>query len=280
MINPGFIKYKAGQFLKSIALEKRWIGQADYTRFIILGRSRVGSNLLRGLLNDHRQIMVMGELFQNKNEIGWAMEGFPTNGRTRSMFLHQPIQFLQTKMWRNYPPEVTAVGFKLFYYHARDEEWAPIWQYLHDDTSLHVIHIKRQNILKTHLSRQRALASDKWITTADAARKENNGSSTQPIILDYETCLADFVNTRSWETEADATFADHPKLELFYEDLARDWQDQITRIQAFLGVNMEDVRPQTKKQRRQPLPELIANFDDLKARFADSPWSSFFEEAP
>jgi len=278
MISLGYLKYKIGQHLHSIALEKRWIGQADYVRFIILGRSRVGSNLLRGLLNDHSQIMVMGELFQNKNEIGWAMEGFPTNRRTKTVFLHQPVRFLKTKVWRHYPKGVTAVGFKLFYYHARDEAWSPVWEYLRKDTSLHIIHIKRRNILKTHLSRQRAMASDKWVKMEDVSRHVDNGTLAQPIMLDYEACLADFVNTRNWEIEADAYFADHPKIELFYEDFARDWQSQMTRVQDFLGVKFEDVRPQTHKQRSQSLPEIIANFYDLKTQFAGSAWEPFFDD--
>lgn len=278
MIKPGYLKYKTGQYLRSFALEKRWAGQADYTRFIILGRSRVGSNLLRGLLNDHSQIMVMGELFQNKNEIGWAMEGFPGDGRTTAMFLQQPVRFLERKMWRNYPQGITAVGFKIFYYHARDDAWAPVWPYLQADTALRVIHIKRRNVLKTHLSRQLALASDKWVKTAVAGPKPANGSLNQPITLNYEDCLADFENTRTWEKEADAFFADHPIIDLFYEDFAQDLAGQMKRMQTFLGVDYEDVRPQTEKQRRRPLRQTIANFDELKAQFADSPWSPFFDE--
>jgi hypothetical protein len=42
----------------------------DYTRFIILGRSRSGSNYLRGLLNSHRRIVAFGELFRSDEAIG------------------------------------------------------------------------------------------------------------------------------------------------------------------------------------------------------------------
>lgn len=276
MISPGYLKYKTGLAVKSFALEKRWTGQADYTRFLVLGRSRVGSNLLRGLLNDHSQIVVLGELFQNKDEIGWAMEGFPTNGRTKSMFLHQPVNFLEQKVWRNYPEGVTAVGFKLFYYHARDPAWAPVWDVLRADTALKIIHIKRRNILKTHLSRQTAMVSDKWVKTKQTTAK--NGTTPGKITLDYDACLADFENTRHWETEADAFFVDQAKIELFYEDLSQDWAQQIKRVQTFLGVPLADVRPQTHKQRSQPLRESIANFDTLKEQFANTDWAAFFEE--
>ena len=42
-----------------------------YGRFIILGRSRVGSNFLRSLLNAHSQIEVYGEIFRNREAMDW-----------------------------------------------------------------------------------------------------------------------------------------------------------------------------------------------------------------
>lgn len=270
----GYWKYQITEYLRSFALQRRWIGQADYTRFIVLGRSRVGSNLLRGLLNDHSQIVVLGELFQNKQAIGWAMDGFPTNGRTRQMFLQEPVPFLEEKVWRHFPQPVTAVGFKIFYYHARDRQWAAVWPYLQADTDLRVIHIKRRNLLNVHLSRKRAMVSDEWVNTA-AGKRTKVGA----ISLDYEECLQDFEQTRQYEVAADAFFAGHPKIDVIYETLAAGREQEMARIQSFLGVNQEVVTPQTFKQAKKPLSAAITNFETLKAQFAGSPWESFFEES-
>jgi len=272
MVSPGYLKYRTVQYVRHTALEKRWIGQSDYTRFIVLGRSRVGSNLLRGLLNEHSQIVVFGEIFQNKNEIGWAMEGFPTDARTLAFFRHQPVQLLGQKLWRNYPNDIKAVGFKVFYYHARDPEWTAVWDYLQQDANLHVLHIKRRNLLEVHLSRKRAMLSAEWVNTGGSTVK------VEAISLDYNECLADFEQTRTWEQEADSFFSQQAILELFYEDLAADTEHEMGRIQEFLGVNDESVKPQTNKQRKRPLAEAIANFQELKSQFAGSPWESFFDE--
>ncbi len=45
----------------------------NYTKFIILGRSRVGSNMLRSILNGHRGIISFGELFRRQGEVGWGI---------------------------------------------------------------------------------------------------------------------------------------------------------------------------------------------------------------
>ncbi len=273
MFKPGYIKYRTIQYLRYAALEKGWTGQADYTRFILLGRSRVGSNMLRGLLNAHSQIVTFGEIFQNKNEIGWAMEGFPRNGRAHQQFLHEPIQLLEQKLWRNYPAKIRAVGFKIFYYHARDPEWTAVWEHLRQDKTLRVLHLKRRNLLEVHLSRQRAMVSAEWVNTG-------GGTATKvgAVALDYAECLADFVQTRTWEREAETFFSDHPYLELVYEELAANPEQEMGRVQELLGVAYEAVQPQTHKQRQRPLADAIANFHELKAQFAGSPWESFFAE--
>lgn len=273
MLKPGYLKYRTIQYLRHTALEKRWLGRADYTRFILLGRSRVGSNMLRGLLNAHSQIVLFGEIFQNKDEIGWAMEGFPSNGRTQAMFRQQPAQLLEQKLWRNYPEQITAVGFKLFYYHARDAAWAPVWDYLRQNGDLRILHLKRRNLLQVHLSRKRAMLSSEWVRTAAAP-----AAKAGAVALDYAECLADFEQTRAWERQAETFFRHHTQLELIYEEVAANTAGEMGRVQQFLGAAQEAVQPQTHKQLQRPLAEAIANYDELKAQFSHSPWAVFFEE--
>lgn len=266
---------KAGlyPYFRNLALESGLMaGQTEYTKFIILGRSRVGSNFLRGLLNSHSQVTVFGELFQNKEEIGWALPGYYPSRKTRQLFHEAPVDFLESKVFTAFPEHTGAVGFKIFYYHAQDEKWKPVWDYLREMPDLKVIHMKRHNILKTHLSRQRAVKTDRWVNTN--GRREPQRS----ISLDYEKCLDDFIRTRAWEDAYDAYFAGNDTIEVMYEDLAADYQREIRRIQEFLGVNFEDVQPETYKQSRQPLSEAIANYCELRERFQQTPWSTFFEE--
>lgn len=247
-------------------------GHKDYERFIILGRSRSGSNFLRGLLNSHSQLVALGEIFQNQMEIGWAYPGYFQTRRDFSLFLNDPVKFLDTKVYKRFPRHIRGVGFKIFYYHAQTENWKPVWDYLRAQKSIKVIHIKRRNILRTHLSRKLASLESNWVNTIGS--QEDHRS----LRLDYQECLDDFIQTRGWERDFDQAFADHPITEIIYEDLAEDYMGEMERLQQFLGVNFEQVKPQTFKQSGQLLSQAISNYDDLKARFLGTPWESFFED--
>lgn len=267
------LKARSTPYLRTLALEKGLArGQTGYTRFLILGRSRVGSNFLRGLLNSHSQIAVFGELFQNKEAIGWAMPGYRQSRGLMALFHEQPVRFLEEKVFHPFPVDVAAVGFKLFYYHARDEAWQPVWDYLRAHTEIRVIHLRRENILKTHLSKQQAEMTDVWVNTEGVQEKRPG------VTLSYEGCLEAFTSTRRWEREAEAFFADHDRIDVVYERLAADYRTEVARIQAFLGAPPQPPAPQTFKQPDRPLSEAILNYGELKAQFAGTEWASFFVE--
>jgi LPS sulfotransferase NodH len=247
-------------------------GNLNYTRFIILGRSRSGSNFLRGLLNSHSQITVYGEIFQNQQSIGWALPGYRQSRTLMQQFHQEPVRFIETKVFHKFPSQIKAVGFKIFYYHAQDGNWGAVWEYLKDDQSIRVLHIKRRNILKTHLSRVRALQSDHWVNVT------GSNEVIQPVVLDYEDCLQDFNRTREWEIESDRLFATHPMLEIYYEDLAKDYQAIMYQVEELLGVAHEKLTPETFQQSSQPLSQSISNYADLKVRFQGTAWEEFFTE--
>jgi hypothetical protein len=83
---------------------------------------------------------------------------------------------------------------------------------LGNQRALKVIHIKRKNMLKTHLSLERALRRRGGWSDISGAGEDN-----MPISLDYEDCLKAFVDTREWEREYDAFFEDHDKIDVWYK---------------------------------------------------------------
>lgn len=254
------------RFMKSLT------GNMKYQKFIILGRSRSGSNYLRGLLNSHSQVHVFGEIFQNKDQVGWAMADYPQDERTLNEFRNQPLEFLDKRVFHKYPRHIRAVGFKIFYYHARDDRWLPVWEYLRSLEGLKVIHIKRKNILETHLSRQRAILTDRWFNLT--GEKEQAPS----VKLDYEECLNDFEQTRRMETETANFFMDHPVLNVYYEELSRETEHIMNDVMDFLNVQREVLKTETYKQSSQPLSSAIENYAELKSRFQNTPWIDFFSD--
>jgi LPS sulfotransferase NodH len=244
----------------------------SYTRFVILGRSRTGSNFLRGLLGSRGDVATLGEVFKNPAEIEWGTEDFPIGLGSGALYKRDPVAFLHRSVFRRMPLDVKAVGFKLFYYHARSGSRKRVWSHLRQLDGLRIIHIKRRNILRTCLSRERAARNGRWVAKAPSAAKQ------RPIELSIEHCEQEFIRTRRWERTFDCYFEAQPVYELIYEDLARDFTTQMTRIAAFLDLQPKHLEPQTYQQASLPLRDAISNFDELQDRFRATEWSEFFVE--
>lgn len=259
--------------VKSLALKFGILkGRQDYTRFIILGRSRTGSNFLRGLIKSNPAVITLGEVFRNQDAIDMDHPEFPINAATLNLYQTDPLRFYHEVVFRKAPAAIDAVGFKLFYYHARTAPFDQLWSELSRDTSLHVIHIKRRNILKTHISRENAEKSGSWVNTSGV--KED----PKPLRVEYAACLEDFTRTRQWETDADRFFQHHPLLQMSYEELVSQTEQEVHRIQDFLGLAQTPVVATTFKQSQKSLAQAIENFDELKRQFTGSPWAEFFNE--
>ena len=270
---PSILKWHV--HLRKFAFDRLGRGHKNYVKYIILARSRTGSNLLRGLLNAHSQIEAYGEVFRNADSIDWDHIGYCQSAKALDLWQRAPVEFLETQLFSTYPRKIAAVGFKIFYYHGQEENWSSIWPYLEDQANLKVIHIKRRNILETHLSRKRAEMTAEWVHVAGAQKKQKPHS----FLLDYDECLVDFERTITWESEYDSRFASHPRLEVFYEELAKDYETEMVRIFSFLGVGQEAVHPTTYKQSQRTLSQRITNYDQLKTQFMGSPWETFFDES-
>lgn len=247
-------------------------GGRDYARFILLGRSRTGSNFLRGLLTANRSVTLYGEVFKSPESIEWGTPGLPDSGKALSRYRSDPARFLEEYVYRPMPRDTRAVGFKLFYYHARSGPLAAVWEHLRDAQEVRVIHIKRANILRTHLSRARAERSRRWVNL-DGQREDEAA-----IRLDPDACRDDFERTRRWEEECGAFFAGHPLIDVLYERLAENVSEEGRRIQQFLGLPAEAVSPQTHKQTRVSLATAIENYAELRDCFRGTEWETFFEE--
>jgi len=246
--------------------------QHNYVKFILLGRSRTGSNFVRGLLNSHPQIIAFGEIFVSNQQITWGLEEYSSSQHDLLLFQRDPTAFLQQALFRDYPRGIAAVGFKLFYYHARENGLEVLWSYLQAQEDIRILHIKRRNMLRTHLSRARAIQTDQWANTNGKLEAE------PPIALDFDECLKDFEQTSQWETEYDQFFSAHPRCEVLYEDLLNDFDRQIIRMQDFLEVKHAPLQSDIHKQSHKPLSQSIANYAELKEKFSDTPWEKFFND--
>ena len=230
------------------------IGHTRYRRFVVLSRSRTGSNMLLSFLNSHPNVYAGGEIFGR------------LNGRNHTKIL--------AAAFGKQPRYIKARGFKIFYYHPIDDKKSNIWNDLVNMNDLHVIHLKRRNILRTLLSRKLAETNDVWLTTNSGSK---DSVSSKQVFFTVKELTEGFEQTRQWEQNGDDMFRDHNVLSVYYEDLVCDADSNFNKLTDFLGVVY--VKPQTNLKRQNPerICDLISNYEELRVAFTGTQWQTFFE---
>lgn len=232
---------------------------------MVLSRARSGSNLLMSLLNSHPNVYGRGEVFTH------------LHGRETTTTLDE--------VFARYPHYTEAVGFKLFYYHPIDgteSERRDLWQQLIEMGDLHIIHLRRKNLLRTLTSKKIALKQGVWKSTLSRAIDPDERAIVLPVQKQVNFTQAEleqaFQESDVWQSEAKNMFSQHPFLEVFYEDLAENIELEFQQVSNFLDLKY--VQPHTKLKRQNPekLEALIENYAELRKHFSNSLWSSYFEE--
>lgn len=235
-------------------VRRTWIlpGRQDYRRFIVLSRSRTGSNLLISYLNSHPRVHAEGERLAR------------VDGR-------DPTEVLM-EIFGPQPPPVRAKGFKIFYYHPVDADASRLWARLRADEELYVIHLRRRNTLRAVVSRALAERRDSWTTNRTAAPDPN-----AVVRLDADGVRKEFEQTEAWVRWGDSQFDGHPLLDLSYEELVADPADAFAGVADFLGVRRRAPWTEFRRQNPHALSKLIENYEELQRVFADTRWAPFFE---
>ena len=269
------IKDISSLYAKNLALKLGLFeSRLDYCKFIILGTARSGTTFLRSLLNSHSEVIAFGELFREDSDIGWDLPPYQKhlqNQRLKKLFQHDPSRFLEDAVFKGYSNQVSAVGFKIFYYQAQEYPQKAVWNFLKEDKSIKVIHLKRINMFKTFVSLKRAFETNRWCNTT--GRDEDNVS----ISIDYNECLQHFIWTSKKQQEYDDLFQAHPKIEVFYETLCKNCGNEMKMIQDFLDIDYEPTRASIYKQSSRSSSEIVSNYFELKEQFKGTAWESFFD---
>jgi len=233
------------------------IGHKGYKRFVVLTRDRTGSNMLIQMLNSHPHIAadyeVFGKLFGNSE------------------------QEILDKTFSRQPFFIKAKGFKIFYYHPQDAENSSIWQTLEEMDGLYVIHLKRRNILHALVSSRVAYTTGVYGIRSDKEFSEYE-KKLAPVTYSEAELREGFEQTRGWEEEGDARFSHHPKITVYYEDLVNEPARVFREITDFIGVEFHAPKTDFRKQSARSTRGNLANYDDLKSAFYDTPWQGFFDE--
>jgi len=243
-------------FTKSSDIIGNFIKHNNYKKFIVLTRSRTGSNLLISMLDSHKAISAKGEIFQKLNG--------------------KKVVDILDHVFCKYSLNIKAVGFKIFYYHPMDDHSGLIWEEFKKIEDLHFIHLKRRNILKTLLSRKIAGKTDLWKKGDE--RRDRLQSQNKKITFSKEELLEGFLQTRTWENDYSTMFSGKRMVNIDYEDLVANPEQVFRKITTFL--NLENIKPKSslKKQNPEKLIDLVENYVSLKKDFINTEWLSFFDD--
>jgi len=182
----------------------------NYVKFVIIARSRTGSNLLISLLNSNRKIRAFGEEFIRL-------------GKNNCNTIYNEI----------FPKKSNKIiGFKIFYYHPIDSDDTSIWNMLMNDSNIKIIHLRRENLLRAHISHLIAAKSDKWISLED----NNIGLDCKKVQIDMDELFKDFETTNGYISIIKDVFQNHKMIEISYDDLVNEKEKTMENIFKFLNA--------------------------------------------
>ena len=191
--------------------------------FIVLGRARVGSNLLISLLRQHPHVSARGEELAGKKDN-----------------LDEAI----ANVFRPNRPQAKASGVKLFYYHPAPyeralesvewcEAWERAWSVVGQISGLHVIHLVRENPLRSLVSQKIAIVTGVWQVTPEKGSLLPLGQ--RKVAVDAGKFIRYVRDTEAWRHDFDRRFPER-NLRVTYEDLVARPQEVMDGIFGFLGL--------------------------------------------
>ncbi len=259
-------------------------------RAVIVASTRTGSSWLASLLDSHPDIGFHGELFNLE--------------RASVRALADPAGYLDELL-----QEATGcrlVGFKLLYHQARLEylndflseldegrsalvDWrlhfpqrpvtvamapsiADLWEMLRDARRYRILHLRRRNILRQLVSHELLLRTsrDRWQGRPLALDR--------PIRLDPQS-LVERLQRHAQDVADIASFlGPNGALEVYYEDLASDFDRQCSNILRFLQVRPLLLYSSTRRNESRSLRETIDNYSEVEGVLAPTRWAPLLEE--
>ncbi len=227
----------------------------DYAhiRFVILAAPRSGSNMLCSLLHSHQHILCHHELY-NPADIFYALPLRKSKFQLAQSMQERdqkPLQFLD-RIWRN-NLAMPCVGFKMT--HRQNPK---VYQALLADHNIKKIILKRNNVVKVHVSKLIAECNGIWEDYGDKNNKERTTVTVDVKKLNEDIAFNDAFY-QEIETTLKSSLQEYCVLE--YERL-----NQVTcqkHMLDFLGLNYQPLTTESVKQNPTDLRKLVSNYNEL-----------------
>lgn len=238
--------------------------------FFIVSRQRSGTHFVGSLLASHPDVSMYGEVLNN-GAAKFSFYDFWGERVSQNSELIRPHHMIAA--WRDFVAEKTAPTAKsgaIIMYNQLDTIPSVLARRILGAS--HIVHLVRQNVLRTLVSEQINRQTDK-----PPHQRGEDGNLTQ-ITLSSDT-LVENLRKRLSEIE---TFRERAKstkcLEITYEDFTRDPNGSASKIFSFIGVDPQPVRTGYKRSNPQPLREIIINYEETRELLSKADLVHFLEQ--
>lgn len=236
------------------------------TPYVIIFQARSGSTYLTELLDSHPHVSAV------KEPLAWHRKRRKRDWNKSGIADWQ--QAYVSDFYAGPPdPSVRAWGFKTKLIDVLDPEaFAETLR----KADVRVIALLRHNYVKAVISLLNAIRLfdkvQKWNLRGEAER-------LPPFAIDpdeFDEELRAYARRR----EAISTFVGglgQPTETFYYEDLLADPEGTLRRVCAFLRVAEQPLESRTRKNTADDLRRVVLNFDELKDRYAGTPYAAMFD---
>lgn len=246
-------------------------------RFVLISAPRCGSNHVMDMFRSDPQIAAYPELFIRRGApIHWHSQ---VRRHFESMDVlrlrdRDPVRFLDEVIFgpRQPQPAVRAIGFKIFYDHALEDDWRCVWDYI-ESNDLKIIHLRRSDILKSLVSLRLAQSTGAWTSLDRGAYRRDM------VTLRPGECIEYFERIEGYWRSFDSRFTGNSVTELEYDRLCRFRCEEMDRVQRFLDLDPRPLSPYIAKQNPLPVRCYLSNYRELERHFAGTRWEKYFNHS-
>lgn len=156
---------------------------------------------------------------------------------------------------------VSAAGFKIFYYHAREPGRDQVWRLLAGDHELRIIHLHRPNTFDAYLSRALATTTGTWLQV----------NKRQQQVTDYDAKITldsgdfwTFHQSLTRQVDKATALLPDSTLHLTYDDMADRYAKTMHRLCDHLGLARFVPDQPLHRQRRRGRWAYVENVEEMQ----------------
>jgi LPS sulfotransferase NodH len=243
---------------------------------VIVTSQRTGSTFLTQCLNSHPQVRCYGEILVNglykRKDVPRI---FDQLRKTRQMWWYvtssawRPARLLDSFYARG---EAPVMAFKAMYNHLADPRAR---HYFCHHTEIRVIHLRRDNLLKQHVSK--VLAPKKFAQQPWGSTKPLPAISTR---ISPARAIKEMQRAQELFQKYERLFSRHPRIELVYETMIEGQslsEEAAAAVTDLLELDPAPMSARAVKVNPDNLEPLVENYDELVRALRGTEFERFLD---